>query len=386
MNMRLPLHLSPRIQVGLVVAVIALASMLLDAALAFPPAQEKDVADQFQELRDEAKLAKFPEERKRIAFEAVAAAELAVKGGDYLLANKLAILATDIAKELRNNHARTEAELMKKRVGQIGREFRKVKKYRKKLMNSPDDPQACYRYGRFVALFCDDWETALPLLAAGEDDAWRSAAMLELSGAKDNDSRVRISNVWLKLAEKERPREKLQLKLHAYDWIRLAWSNSDGAERKKLDAQLAESPIRYLNHMDEDEYVRGPWPLGKNGEIGNPEIGRFFVNKQAFPNGLGMHPPNSGFARLRYKLTSSYKTFNAGVALMDDSSIIASDITFWVLGDGKVLWKSAPFRKQGDVQYCSVNIRNVKRLEVRTHAAGSHIAAYAVWLDPYLSK
>lgn len=305
MNTRLSHHRLPRTQHGLSLVVVTIVTIYLNAAQAFLPATDSPVSDQYEELRNEAKLSKLPEVRKRIAFEAMASAELAIKEDDYLLANKLAILAVDIAKELRNNHARTEGELLKKRVGQIGREFRKVQKYRNKLMDSPDDPQANDRYGRFVALYRDDWDTALPLLAKGEDDSWRSAAMLELSGAKDNDTRVKIADAWLELAENKRSREKQQLELHAYDWLRLAWSNSEGAEREKLDAQLADLPVRYLNHMDEDEYVRGPWPLGKNGEIGHAPIGKFFVNKQGFPNGLGMHPPPSGFARLRYKLTGS---------------------------------------------------------------------------------
>ncbi|MEQ9065294.1 MAG: NPCBM/NEW2 domain-containing protein, partial [Gimesia chilikensis] len=69
----------------------------------------------------------------------------------------------------------------------------------------------------------------------------------------------------------------------------------------------------------------------------------------------------------------------------DDDYPFGGNVTFTVLGDNRVLWKS-PLKDQKDVLYCKVSVRNVKRLEIRTETRGINRGAHTGWLDPHVLK
>src|SRR5205085_176548 len=140
----------------------------------------------------------------------------------------------------------------------------------------------------------------------------------------------------------------------------------------------------YLTDLDEKEVKSGPWPLGKNGDVG---AGRAIeVNGFKFPMGMGMHPPDSGEALVKYEIGGSWKTLVAQVAINDLQEPFAGSVTFVVLGDGEVLWKSPSIESRGVVAACQVNVKGVKILQLKTQASGRAHGAHAVWLDPRLLK
>ncbi len=57
-------------------------------------------------------------------------------------------------------------------------------------------------------------------------------------------------------------------------------------------------------------------------------------------------------------------------------------LTFLVLGDGKVLWKSDLVDTARSVQDCKVDVGGIDVLELRVDCPGSGVNAHAVWLDP----
>lgn len=62
----------------------------------------------------------------------------------------------------------------------------------------------------------------------------------------------------------------------------------------------------------------------------------------------------------------------------------ASPIAFQVMGDRRVLWSSNNMQAIHKTEDCKVAIRGVRVLELRVFCPGSHDAAHAVWLDPYI--
>ncbi|QDT96514.1 NPCBM/NEW2 domain protein [Gimesia aquarii] len=350
-----------------------------------PSSQKINFTERYKELLLESQKAPTKEYMKEVAFDAMDACQTVIKAGDYATALKFAALAVKIAKLSGNNHAITSANRLKLRSSLLNREYRKVEKNHKKLKQDVNDSKSATIYGKFVALYLNQWKEGLFWLAKGDDTSYRTLAKKELSNSNDEATTLAIANGWLQLAENEKGLAKRTLELHAYDLYRRAWSSSLGADRARIDAMMNKLPIRYLNHMVETDVNKGPWPLGKNGSSGNGNP-IFTVNNLEFPNGLGLHPPDNGSARVRYNLNSQYKTFETGIAIMDDTYVFRGTIYFWVVGDGKVLWKSAPIRGRGDVQYCRVSVKNVKTLELRTESPGRATGAHAVWLDPHVLK
>ena len=352
---------------------------------AFPPSEDIDFSEKYKKLLQESKSAPSKGFLKEVAFDAIETTQAAIKAGDYSAAVKIATLAVKIGKSSGNNHAFTLANSLKQRSGILAREYRKVEKFHQNLQKDPDDSKSAFLYGKFVALKSNNWKEGLYWLARGDDAAYQTLAKQEISNQKNYGALLAIANGWYQLADKEKGLTKRELELHAYELYSRVWPHSIGADRTTINNNLSEMPLRYLNHMEEQDVIPGPWPFAKNGESGrNSEL--FTINHIGFPNGLGLHPPNNGFARVRYQLNGQYKTFVTGVALMDHTSKVRRSVTFWVMGDDRVLWKSPLIRFRGDVVFCKVSVKNIKRLEIRTESPGDAYGANAMWLDPLVLK
>lgn len=145
---------------------------------------------------------------------------------------------------------------------------------------------------------------------------------------------------------------------------------------------FADGPQEYLSSLAEFNVKAGPWPFTNNGETGEGKQIR--VNGQTSPKGLGMHPPDKGFASASYRLDKNAARFKGSVAIDDSSPRAWSNAVFEVHGDGKLLWASRPIGKRRDVQDFSVKVSGIDVLELRVVAQGSHMGLHAVWIEPRL--
>ncbi|WP_278470613.1 NPCBM/NEW2 domain-containing protein [Gimesia maris] len=351
---------------------------------AFPPAGNIDFNEKYKQLLQDAKTAPSQGRLKDVAFDAINASQSAIQSGDYSSAVKIATFASKIGKSARSNHAFTLANSLKKRSIMLSNEYRDVEKSHQKLQENPNDASAAAQYGKFVALKLNNWKEGLFWLAKGDDAEYQNLAKQEIASSNDNDALLKVANGWYQLADKEKGSTKQELEMHAYDLYSQAWSRTLGPDRAALNTRLNEMPLRYLNHMQEEDVVHGGWPFGKNGDAGNGK-GLFTVNQLEFPNGLGMVPASRGSASVSYQLDGHFKTFVTGVALKDDNYQFVGTITFMVLGDNRVLWK-ASVKDDKDVLFCKVSVRNINRLMIRTETKAINRGAHAVWLDPHVLK
>jgi hypothetical protein len=150
---------------------------------------------------------------------------------------------------------------------------------------------------------------------------------------------------------------------------------------------------QYLSDMEEFDVEVSEGRFAKQGNLGYSAGGsdKIKVNGKESPKGLSMCPDAGTHARVRYKLGKSATTFLASVALNDSAGApgrpagegkIDTPVTFEVLGDGKVLWKSKTVDVARKVQQCKVDVTGVNILELRVDCPGSHVNAHTVWLEP----
>lgn len=113
----------------------------------------------------------------------------------------------------------------------------------------------------------------------------------------------------------------------------------------------------------------GPWPVGFWG-----------------PQWLSMHPPRRGQASARFRLGRRHERFYSEVRLgrPGEKPEPRSSTTFAAYGDGKLLWKSEPLRIGGKTDKCSVSVKGVDVLELRTTCSGDEYGAHACWQWPLL--
>lgn len=105
------------------------------------------------------------------------------------------------------------------------------------------------------------------------------------------------------------------------------------------------------------------------------------------PRTLALHPPTSGSSAVTYTLDKKYQKFEAAVGIRDNPhGARKTPVIFVVLGDGKELWKSGPFREPGKTEECTVNIQGIDQLELLVRCPGPSVYAWSAWVDPRVSK
>lgn len=94
------------------------------------------------------------------------------------------------------------------------------------------------------------------------------------------------------------------------------------------------------------------------------------------------HPVNETTpSRGVYNINGKYQLLVGAVGI-EDSATTASPQVFWVLGDGKELWKSSPVSPQSKKgEDFRIDVSGVQKLELLTRSLGSHWAANNIWID-----
>src|SRR5262249_28619739 len=151
--------------------------------------------------------------------------------------------------------------------------------------------------------------------------------------------------------------------------------------------------VRYLSDMGEFDVLVAEKRFGKKGNLGYGAGSSFkiIVMGKNSPNGLSMVPPSDAHCRARYRLGKAAHTFLARASLNDSAGApgrppgegkIPTPVTFLVLGDGRILWKSNPVDTARKVQECKVDVTGIDVLELRVDCPGSSVNAQPVWLEP----
>ena len=141
--------------------------------------------------------------------------------------------------------------------------------------------------------------------------------------------------------------------------------------------------VAYLSDLPSQNptTLNADWPFSTHGQIKFEPI---VVGGVKSPKGIGMHPPESGSARVTYEVPKGAKTFEADAAV-NDSSNASSPLTFRVVStnDGQVLWKTTePLQKGGSSNRCKVDVNGVDKITLYVDCPGSPAFAHAVWVEP----
>jgi len=348
-------------------------------------ADEPDAVDQkLVALRKSVGTAMSPERVRQLLGEALALIDEAIVADEYTSAVRVAGLAVEIAGKLENEHLLSVCARRKDEVANFAKEAKKLTKSMQKLRKNPKDSTANFEVGRFRCIVLGNWDRGLPLVAQGSNATWGEVAKKDLASPANADGQNDVGDDWARLASVEKGPAKRAIALRAAYWYRQVLIQPANDARTKALSAMELLPICFVTDLDETESKPGPWPIGKRGDVG---VGRpIEVNGIKYPFGIGMHPPDSGEAVLTYRLNGQYKTLTTGVAINDLMDPFGGSITFVVVGDGEVLWKSPAVKSRGTAVFCDVSLKGVKTLQLKTQAMGNAVSGHAVWLDPSISR
>jgi hypothetical protein len=327
-----------------------------------------------------------------IALAAVELTEEATELDEYDLALQFARLAMTAAAKSHLSHLRDLADANREEAESLKQAWDDLEEELVTLRTAPRDPGANAAFGKFLCFSKNDWKRGLDHLAAAEEPGLRSVAELEFGDPQDADEQAKLGEAWWSLSRSAASDQQAHFLLRARHWYQRAVDASHGLTELKLEEKIREldraalgSERFYLTEMRESMTGFGPWGFGKFGRLGSTKrTDPIIIQGIASPRGLGTHPRANGYSFAQYQLDGDFKTFVTSVALAGTGS--AGVVSFYVYGDGKILWQSVPTKKSQHPQSCLVRVRNVRLLELRAHVEGSHTGAEACWLEPFLLK
>jgi hypothetical protein len=164
--------------------------------------------------------------------------------------------------------------------------------------------------------------------------------------------------------------------------VRTVWQDGTLSEKKaslKFTLKKIHPPEVFLSDLDPVRLTAG-WrqpELNRNFNSGGLSIGG-----RAFERGIGM-PTNS---EIEFQLNGTYENFSALVGIDDEFNNNEAKAEFFVLGDGKELWKSEGLKKGDGTKALRIDVKNVKLLTLRVRRIGDGGRVYADWVDAKLSN
>lgn len=112
------------------------------------------------------------------------------------------------------------------------------------------------------------------------------------------------------------------------------------------------------------------------------------IGDKNFEWSIFTHPrakePNS----VSFRLMKKWNTFVSEVALDQPTKNpkLGSFVTFEVLGDGKLLWRSKPTTLFEQIQRVQLDVSSVNTLTLKAQCDGDHFNCWAWWLNPKVLK
>ncbi len=208
----------------------------------------------------------------------------------------------------------------------------------------------------------------------------------QLESVRSPAKQLNLGDQWWELAQQEENADRKEFQLHAADWYHKALPNLKGSAKKKIQKRIetifiqTAPPMMYLADMH-PEQVRVNTPAGCTIRSAT-EVG----GEKVF-HGLFVHPSLSFSSLVSFDLHKVFRRLRgaAGISDMVREST-ATPLTFRIVGNGKLLWKSRPLTKKGASQKFRVDISGVSKLELLVDCPGPAESAHAVWVDPVVLK
>ena len=160
------------------------------------------------------------------------------QAGKYQKAVKLIAPAASAASNSKDRDLRIALQKRSKHVRRIDREHRAVQKAVLALKQNPKDAKANYQYGRFLALYANDWEAALPLLAKGDHDEFQLAAFKSLASPHTDYELFVLGDHWWALGDKETGIARLALYEQAIAFYQRISGETTTLEQRVIDKRM----------------------------------------------------------------------------------------------------------------------------------------------------
>jgi WD40 repeat protein len=165
-------------------------------------------------------------------------------------AGRLAHLAEQAARKSRDLPLVLSVQHYEHGVAAARAQFARLKPFRDRLRQDPEDPEANREVGRYLTLFKGDFSgPGLFLLAQGKDPDLRLLAQRDLARPEGGAAEVALGDAWWQQSEKAPEPAKVHLRQRAVYWYEQALQGLEGSARGRLEERIAlvpRLPLRVL--------------------------------------------------------------------------------------------------------------------------------------------
>jgi len=164
----------------------------------------------------------------------------ALAADDFETADRLLKIAEAAARKAKNVAVSTTVQARTREVGQLRKDYEKVKEALAVLEKNSKDAEANLTAGKHFCFVKGDWQKGLPLLVLGSDAKLKALAEKDLAAPTEAAQQVELADGWYDLAAGQDVAAKVQFQLRAYHWYEQALSGLSGLSKTKVEKRLAE--------------------------------------------------------------------------------------------------------------------------------------------------
>jgi hypothetical protein len=169
------------------------------------------------------------------------AADAALGSGEFDAAQKLLRSAEVLGKKSGIAILASAIGLRAKSLPALRKAYDKIADAQQKLEAAPTDGAANLLVGRFLCFVKGDWETGLPRLALGSDDALRALAEKDSKAATGAATdKVEAADGWHKFGADLDPLEKANVQGRALHWYRESLADATGLAKARVEKRIEE--------------------------------------------------------------------------------------------------------------------------------------------------
>lgn len=292
------------------------------------------------------------------------------------------------------------------------RAVKNLARLQEKLLKDANDFATAEEIVKLYVIELDDPAGAVPYLNRVKDTALKENTKLASASVStfDGTSSRKLADWYRSLAERSDRRSKIAMLRRAktlYDRC-LELETNEGSSRSAVEL-LSNAVMNDLKKIEAAGDIVAVTPTPKNIYLGSLEAsnvktidnvpynnqGHFFVNgmkheivanRKRSLNGIALHPPPEGKSRTTFTIADSYSQLEGGVAINDSSPGATSALVFMIVGDGREIWRSQALKNTGTIESFRVSVKGVKEIQLLVECPGTNEWAFAVWIEPKLTR
>jgi hypothetical protein len=167
--------------------------------------------------------------------------DAALGAGEFDVATKLLRGAEFLGKKSSIALLTTATGLRSKSLPALRKAYEKIGDAQQKLEAAPTDGAANLLVGRFLCFVKSDWETGLPRIVLGTDDALRAIAEKDSKAATGSATdKIEAADSWHKFGADLDPLEKSNVQGRALHWYREALPDATGLAKARVEKRIDE--------------------------------------------------------------------------------------------------------------------------------------------------